>query len=141
MRKAYQLIFFGNYFYGLCAIGLALEASLQQRISIPSAAFFSFIFFTTVWFYTEAYRTEVPPKTGNERTAWYFNNRNNIAVSQWIYILIASALFLAFIIKYGTTVRQLTWLHYALFAVFPLAGMLYYGLVNIRLRDIGWLKP
>ena len=145
MKKFIQFIFFGNYFYGLCAAALAVEASLQQRIGLPHWSFFLFVFCATIWFYTESYRTEKPPATTNSRVLWYFHNRKSIAVSQFICIASVLLLFILFIAKDFQDVIGMKGLEYALFLVFPVVAFLYHGIrnraVQFNLRQIGWLKP
>ena len=43
-----RFIFFGNYFYGLCAIALSIEASLQQQYSLNSLLYYAIVFCATI---------------------------------------------------------------------------------------------
>ena len=139
-------VFFSNYFYGLCAVALSIEASLQQRIPLNSLSFYIFIFAVTALYYTRAYITDKRTNKGNPRSEWYWENRNFIAGSQ---LLLTTIVFMyAGILLYGhyDFILQLPLLHWVLLLVFPLIAGLYYGinhplLKNFRLRKIGWLKP
>ena len=139
-------VFFSNYFYGLCAVALSIEASLQQRIPLNYLSFYIFIFAVTALYYTRAYITDKRTNKGNPRSEWYWENRNFIAGSQ---LLLTTIVFMyAGILLYGhyDFILQLPLLHWVLLLVFPLIAGLYYGinhplLKNFRLRKIGWLKP
>ncbi|WP_315817496.1 hypothetical protein [Paraflavitalea speifideaquila] len=66
-----RFIFFGNYFYGLCAVALSIEASLQQQYPLNSGLYYTLVFCATILYYTRAYITEVAVETTNKRTNWY----------------------------------------------------------------------
>ena len=139
-------IFFSNYFYGLCAVALSIEASLQQRIPLNSLSFYIFIFVLTALYYIRAYITDKRTNKNNPRSEWYWENRNFITGSQ---VFLTAIVFLyAGILLYAhyNFILQLPRLHWALILIFPLIAGLYYGinhplLKNFRLRNIGWLKP
>ena len=81
-NKLVKLIFFGNYFYGLCAIGLSLEATLQQRLPLNGFLYYVFIFLAVIVFYSKAYLiTETSENSINQRSAWYLRNSSKIKMS------------------------------------------------------------
>ncbi len=137
-----KFFFFGNYFYGLCAILLSIEAILQQKINIPPVTYFCFIFCLTVVYYTKAYISEIIHSTANERTIWYVKNKNKIFNSQ-IYLTVFSAVFAVFLLpNILNQLRLLNTTDYILISIFPLFGLLYYGFTSkFSLRQTHWLKP
>jgi hypothetical protein len=141
-----RYLFFGNYFYGICAVALSIEASLQQQVPLNNALFYIFIFCVTVLYYTRAYITEKKIGSGNPRTIWYWEHRNFIFQSQILLTGIAFVYPVDLIIRrfeFIWTMPAFLW-----FAVllFPVSAALYYGINHplfsrYRLRNIGWLKP
>lgn len=137
-------IFFGNYFYGVCAVGLSVEASLQQRFPLLPLPYYLLIAGATIWFYTKAYITEQTVASGNPRTDWYIRNKVPVQWSQRLLLLLmgVSAVYLLATHE----MYPLSLLQYLLAFVFPLASYLYYGvsyqgLGHFNLRKIGWIKP
>jgi 4-hydroxybenzoate polyprenyltransferase len=142
-----RFVFFGNYFYGLCAMALAIEASLQQRYPLNGPLFFILLFAATVLYYTTAYLlTETSADSQVERSAWYARNRTLMWGSQYFFalVLLAGGAWFLFHNLSGFLNRSLAeWL---LMVVFPFTSALYYGSSHVRLRHInlrkvGWLKP
>ena len=142
-----RFIFFGNYFYGLCAVALAIEASLQQNYPINKALFYILVFSATVLYYSKAYMTtETSLDTTNERSAWYFRNRSTLWKSQALMVLIFFAGGIIFVLENRHKIADITLVESALILLFPLVAAFYYGVNHPRyrrynLRDIGWLKP
>ena len=139
-------IFFSNYFYGLCAVALSVEASLQQRIPLNSLSFYFFIFALTALYYTRAYITDKRTNKGNPRSDWYWENRNFVMGSQVFLTAIVLLYAGILLFRHYTFILQLPLLHWVLLLIFPFIAGLYYGinhpvLKNFRLRNIGWLKP
>ncbi len=146
-RPVFKTLFFGNYFYGLCAIALSVEASLQQRFPLNGIIYYVLVFAATTLYYSKAYvLTEVSPDAANVRSAWYSANRKAIVRSQYFFILL-------FIIC-GSVLLYSSWRNFAalkiyewvLIFIFPIVAVLYYGepgtfLNRYNLRNIGWLKP
>ena len=143
----FRLIFFGNYFYGLCAVALSIEASLQQRYPLNRLIFYLLVFSTTVLYYSIAYLgTEVSPDSANERSAWYAVNRRFMRGSQFFFLIVLIASSAVFFIQRWEEVFSMRIGEWALLFVFPLVSGLYYGINNrftghVNLRNVGWLKP
>ena len=145
-RKLAQVIFFGNYFYGLCIIGLSIEASLQQSSPLNSMIYYGIVFISTVLYYTRAYLPSKAVDSPNPRTRWYARNRRDILDSQrWLglVLLVLSAIYLRRYFEGVSTMPLSNWL---LLALFPFIALLYYGIDhqffgNFNLRSIGWMKP
>ncbi len=147
MKKVFKWIFYGNIFYGICAIALSIEGSLQQGLLLNGLPFYILVFCCSVMYYMFAYLSEIPfQKEYNSRLIWYRDNRNPIRILLMLLIIIS--LFTCFIIikEYWQTLFHLSLLSWLMMFVFPLVGMFYYGVNNTYfskfiLRNIGWLKP
>lgn len=142
-----KTIFFGNYFYGICAVALSIEASLQQEFPLNSILYYALVFMATVFYYTVAYVGEPTGRdVANIREAWYVRNIKGITRRQVVLaglIVLCSAWFLSNI---WAQLWQTSLTNWALIIPFPAVAAMYYG-VNTRhwgginLRKIGWLKP
>lgn len=142
----FRSLFFGNYFYGLCAVALAIEASLQQGYPPAPAYFYVIIFCATVWFYTLAYISDAKILSTNARTNWYSQNARFVTWSQRILVSVVGISVLFILVEWGEKLKFLSPVQWGLILLFPLMGMLYYGINykaihHINLRKIGWLKP
>lgn len=141
-----QSIFFANYFYGICTIGLSIEAALQQRFPLNDVFYYIALFAVTVLYYTKAYVQETSAATTNFRLLWYRRHRSFVKISQAFLILVVLA-FAAYLFKnHGEQIVHMPLLHWILILIFPLVAVLYYGVENKRLgkynlRNVGWLKP
>jgi hypothetical protein len=145
-NKVLRTIFFGNYFYGFCAVALSFEAVLQQQVPSPDFFFYLMAFCATVLFYSRAYLvTEKGASPRHIRSAWYGRNRKAINRSQLILAVFLALLVLRFIFLHWQTLLNLSGSTYALLLLFPSIAILYYGIRwrgrTYQLRHIGWLKP
>lgn len=143
-----RFLFFGNYFYGICAVALAVETSLQQHLPLNDAGFYLALFAATVLYYTKAYITdsEVLPNIANPRTAWYAQNRKMVWWSQVVLTIVVAAWLFSFLYARWAQIWQMTFLEWGLLLFFPVVAALYYGVeskqfARFNLRNIGWLKP
>lgn len=138
-----KFIFYGNYFYGICAIALSIEATLQQHFPLTNLYYFLALFCATVVYYSHAYITEIPANITNERTLWYKQNRKYVVASQVLLTLIVCVYGTIFLQNHWSSLLDITPLQILLTLIFPLVGLLYYGVSGTRysLRNIGWLKP
>jgi hypothetical protein len=141
-----KTIFFGNYFYGLCVVGLSIEAGLQQRYPLNSLVYYLVIFISTVLYYTRAYIPSKAVNSPNPRTRWYAGNKKEILVSQWILMALLLCLSAFYLYRYFDGFLHIPLSNWGLLFVFPVVAALYYGIDhslfgNINLRRIGWLKP
>ena len=137
-----KLIFFGNYFYGLCVVFLSIEAVLQQKLTLPPITYFAFVFCLTVLYYTKAYIAETLNSLSNERTVWYVSNKNKIVNTQIYLTVFVAVLGVLLLPNILTGLKKLNVKDYFLIAVFPLVGLLYYGFTaKFSLRSTHWLKP
>lgn len=137
-----SFIFFGNYFYGACAIGLCIEASLQQQYPLNGVLFYLLVFFATVVYYTKAYLYEGIADPNNRRSVWYSRNRSLVFGSQVLFtiaFIVCAVLYLPVIWPSVLSATATDWLALVLF---PSAAAMYYGLPGrYNLRRVGWLKP
>jgi hypothetical protein len=141
-----KLIFFGNYFYGICAVALAAEASLQQHYPLNEFFFYVALFAATTWYYTKAYVTEQTVLTINQRTNWYIYHKKLVKWSQRILELVLAAFSLFVLLKHAKALLPIRFPYLMLILVFPAIAGLYYGVENkiignFNLRKIGWIKP
>ncbi|MBC7652107.1 MAG: hypothetical protein H7101_10200 [Deinococcales bacterium] len=141
-----KAIFFGNYFYGLCAITLSIETALQQGIPLNTAIYYIALFAATTLYYTKAYISINTANSSNKRSVWYVTNKKLVIVSQVVLIiilLISSILLLRYMLP---NILQITLPEWVMILCVPIVAAGYYGinLPNIKrknLRSFGWLKP
>src|SRR5690606_19966411 len=112
--------FFGNYFYGICAAALAVEASLQQGYGLNPFYFYVLIFCATVWFYTLAYISDVKIIGTNERTNWYSSHARFVAGSQCLLLVILAGVGLYMIAQLWADLLFITARQWVLVLLFPL---------------------
>lgn len=146
MNGLTRFIFFGNYFYGLCAVALSMEASLQQRSPLNSIPYYILVFSATVLYYTHAYIAEPSNNPANKRSVWYNRHRRLITRSQLSLTILFIVTAVYWLITYLPHLEHINWLHIFLLLVFPLTAALYYGSASPSrsshsLRNNGWLKP
>lgn len=141
-----RFIFFGNYFYGFCAVALAIEATLQQNFPLPSPILFLLVFCVTVLYYSRAYVvTDLEGDLLNERSQWYLQNRQFVRYTQFTLLAVVILASGYVLIRYQEALLAFRTSEWLLLLVFPLFSVIYYGLPygnrRINLRNIGWLKP
>jgi 4-hydroxybenzoate polyprenyltransferase len=147
VAKVVRFIFFGNYFIGLLAIALTIEATLQLRLPFNSLAYYALIFCAPVVYYTHAYMgANRFTRSSNPRVAWFIKHQQFLRASQWLLSLISALLFLYLFFDNLHNVLQLPWFYWVLVLFILLIAFLYYGLLpayffNLNLRNTGWLKP
>ncbi|HEX2616284.1 MAG TPA: hypothetical protein VHL57_02015 [Flavobacteriales bacterium] len=140
-RRITEAVFFGNYFYGLCAVGLAVEAGLQQRVPLQPWTYYAALFLGTVVYYTHAYRWNAAVDAPDPRARWYAQNRRAIGLVQVLLTVLAGLLGWMALRDASFARASFTATHVGLLALFPLAGAAYYGLGTFDLRSVGWMKP
>ncbi len=146
MKVFIRSVLFGNYYYGLCAIALTLEASFQQSISLNSLPYYLLIYSGTVVYYTHAYIAERDTGYSNDRTHWYIQNRRFVKYSQLLLTLVFLASALCILNELGANLKNTRLLQWATLLLFPLIAAFYYGSIapgrsTNNLRKHGWLKP
>lgn len=161
--KIIEFIFFGNYFYALCVLSLAIESSLQQSIGLNKLVFYLLIASSTILYYTYAYMGKIsikiafwgreikltPPTSYhyyNQRTEWYQRNDRLLNITQLIFLLVALGCALHLSILDYQHIFSLYISEWIMLLSVPVVGLLYYGnayfpIFKINLRKSGWLKP
>lgn len=143
--KLQELIFFGNYFYGICAVALSVEATLQQRFPLNGFLYFFIVFISTVLYYSYPYIRKTTRFSTNPRTNWYTRNYSLMWWNQLIITIILFSFFIWFAWNYWAEILQMSFIQWSLIFIFPVVAALYYGSGKLfpkyTLRKIGWLKP
>lgn len=145
--KVIKFVFFGNYFIGLLAIALNIEASLTLDVPFNSLAYYVLIFCAPVAYYNYAYMGAIKFSTSsNPRSEWFIKHKKFLKINQWI--LVCTSIFLILYLSLTNFKSILDLPFYYWFVVFLMFGVaaLYYGLLpnrffDINLRKTGWLKP
>lgn len=145
VQSAIKAFFFGNYFYGLCAVALSIEAALQQQYPLNALYYYILVFALTVWFYTLAYVNVKSFRTSkNPRTNWYIQNRTFVRYSQQLCLFVSIAISLYILYAHWHELWHISLNQLLPLLLTPLAASFYYGLSflpDYNLRKIGWLKP
>lgn len=143
----FQFLFFGNYFYGFCAVALAIESSLQQNLPLNCFSFYLFLFVTTLLYYNLAFsKIDQPGKEENPRLHWHQIHLKERRVLQAFYHLLLLYLTIQHV---QILIQKLAYFcphEIFLLFLFPCTAVLYYGISTRyfstgNLRNIGWLKP
>ena len=143
LKAIKEQVFYGNWFYGVCAVALSIEASVQQFIPLNNLLYYIFVFAATVIYYSKAYlNTTVNVDSENERTSWYFKHQKSNKIKQWLLA------FLLIIISFmmgnhiGNSWMHLSVIEYSVILFFPFVALGYYGFgYCFNLRTNGWSKP
>lgn len=144
IRSIVQGFFYGNYFYGLCAVALSIEATLQQVYPLASLDYYLAIFALTTWYYTLPYVKGEEGIVKDLRASWYQRHRNWVRGSQHAFLLICCGYALYFLLRYGTLMLRMSGGQWVLALSVPFLGLAYYGISfseQYNLRKIGVLKP
>ncbi|HEX7902765.1 MAG TPA: hypothetical protein VF487_02720 [Chitinophagaceae bacterium] len=144
-NKILEYIFYSNYFYGLCAVTLSIEASLQQRIPLNGFLYFFLVFITTVLYYSYPYVRACSVISNNLRTNWYTRHYGLMRWNQVVCMIILLLSTILFITHYTKELVSMPLHHWVLIFIFPLVAAFYYG-VNFlsgkfNLRKLGCAKP
>lgn len=136
--RAAEFIFYGNYFYGFCAVIQAIEATVQQRLPLNSFYYYVATFTATVLFYNYPYLRRRLSRGTHPHTVWVIQHYDLLRASQRVFASIFLAIGACFVFQHAKEISEMTALCWFLTVIFPLVAMMYYG---IRLRRIGLLKP
>jgi len=145
--KILKFIFFGNYFVGLLAVALTIEATVQLNVPFNSLAYYVLLFLSPIVYYTYAYMgASKGPHPENPRTAWYADHSRFIYWSQLIFCSICCGIIVCMAYNDYLAILNLPLQYWIIVGVIIGAAILYYGLVplvffNLNLRNTGWLKP
>jgi hypothetical protein len=143
-HKLLDFIFYSNYFYGICAVALSVEAMAQQHLPLNSLWYFFLVFMTTVLYYAYPY-IKKSAHCNNPRTNWYNRNYTMMRWNQVVITIILSTALILFIIFQWKHLLSVTIIQWSAILIFPIIAALYYGLHSVfgkyNLRKTGWLKP
>jgi hypothetical protein len=145
--KVIRFIFFGNYFIGILAIALTIEATLQLGVPFNSLAYYALIFCAPIVYYTHAYMGALRlTRSSNPRVAWYIKHQEFLKWSQRLLSMISVAIFLVLFTGNFQQILQLPAGYWLIVLCMLGVAFLYYGLLpsyffNLNLRNTGWLKP
>ncbi|MGV3636408.1 MAG: hypothetical protein ACO1NQ_02050 [Flavobacteriales bacterium] len=129
--------FYGNWFIGLCAVALGIEAAWQQQVPLNGPAYHLMIFFGCVAFYNHAYRAYLQVPGDDDRARWFATHAPRQRIVQTVLIFLVAALIL---IQYDVVLAVDAWGLVSI-AVFVLVAAAYYGSKTKALRNAGPLKP
>lgn len=144
--KIIRFIFFGNYFVGLLAVALTLEATQQLRLPYNSINYYLLLFLAPTIYYTYAYnKISAKPSLNNPRSQWYFKHRVFINWSQGILFTLCIGLALSLLYQNYNNILNLPLSYWLAIGIVTFAGGLYYRLLpksilKFNLRNTGWLK-
>ncbi len=143
MKSFKEYFFYGNWFYGVCAVALSIEASVQQFVSLNMFIYYAAILIVTVVYYNKAYINVSLLKTSdNPRTIWYIQHHKFMIIAQWILSFLL--VIISFIAgdKLGDIYKLLSGIDWVVLLIFPLVALGYYGFgYCFNLRNNGWTKP
>ncbi len=141
-----QAIFFGNYFYGICAVTLSIEAAFQQFVPLNHIVYYVLVFAATVLYYTYAYISINTADPNNKRSVWYVANKKAVVFSQ-IFLTLVFIVCSGILLKdIWQNILRISLVEWAIILLFPIVSAFYYG-INLptfhskNLRSLGWLKP
>jgi len=146
LGKIVKFIFFGNYFVGILAVALTLEAALQLRLPFNSLNYYLLLFLAPTIYYTYAYnKVSNQPSTTNLRTQWYFEHKKLITRSQLVLFAVCIILALNLLYQNIDHFLSLPLGYWLAIIIMVIAAGLYYGLLpksflKFNLRNTGWLK-
>jgi hypothetical protein len=140
-----EWIFYGNFFYGICAVAQAIEATLQQRVPLNAWWFYFMLFAATVLFYNYPYARKQTKAGNNPRTAWNIKHYHFLYRNQVILTFVLLGAMVLFLYHYYRLILHMSLMQWFLVLLFPVVAGLYYG-SNVlskryNLRSIGLLKP
>ncbi|MCW3116913.1 MAG: hypothetical protein JWM28_995 [Chitinophagaceae bacterium] len=144
--KIIKFFFFANYFIGILAIALSIEAVVQLELPFNSAFYYLLLFCATVVYYTYAYTRPLTYAVSiNPRTEWYSNHRNFIKQSQLLLLCLCVASGIYIVGNNYKNILGLPLPYWLILFIIPASALLYYGLLPqsflmLNLRNTGWVK-
>ena len=146
MSKIVRFIFFGNYFVGILAVALTLEATLQLRLPFNSINYYLLLFLAPTIYYTYAYnKVSNQPLATNARAQWYSKHKKFINRSQVMLSVICILLSVNLLYNNFSNFLNLPIIYWTAIFIIIISAVLYYGLlpksfINFNLRNTGWIK-
>lgn len=144
--KIIRFIFFGNYFVGVLAVALTLEATQQLRLPYNSVNYYLLLFLAPTIYYTYAYnKVSTAPSATNPRNEWYYNHKTFINWSQGLLFSVCLVFCINLLYQNIHNISRLPLSYWVAIVLIASAGGLYYGLLpksflKFNLRNTGWFK-
>ncbi len=133
--------FYGNWFIGLCAVALGVEAAMQQEVPLNGVWYHALVYVACVVFYNHAYRSAVADQAMDDRVRWHARRSTSQRVVRTVLVALLVIGSGAAIVAFRRELLAASTLQWSLLLVFPLVAMAYYGAGGHALRNIGWCKP
>lgn len=133
--------FYGNWFIGLCAVALGVEAAMQQQVPLNGPWYHAIVFLACVAFYNHAYRDLARTGAGDDRARWYALHGHQQRTVQFVILGVLCIALLWSWVRFQGRPLHMDAHHLLTLLVFPFVGFAYYGIRGASLRRIGWLKP
>ncbi len=144
-KKVIEFIFYGNYFYGFCAVSILLETVIQLNLSLDGLLIYFMAFIATILFYNYPYARRHSATSNNPRTKWFVRHHRFVIINQIAFTIALLLCFIWLAITYQQEIKNLDGTRWILLLIFPMIGAMYYGANFLprqyNLRRIGWLKP
>lgn len=138
-----KAFFWGNYFYGICAVALVIETNSRFYYTLDAYSFLFLIFFIPVFYYNKSFlignrKTRLE---ADERSIYLKDNiQKTNEIKQFLNILAILSGILLLKNNYLNLLNiQISTILLLIF--FLLIAIFYYGIKDKNLRQIGWLKP
>ena len=133
--------FYGNWFIGLCAVALGMEAAVQQQTPLNGPWYHVMVFLACVAFYNHAYRELASTGATDDRARWYVDHGRQQRLVQFSIVgVLCLALFWSWV-RFRERPLHMDAHHLLTLLVFRFVGFAYYGIRGASLRRVGWLKP
>jgi 4-hydroxybenzoate polyprenyltransferase len=136
-------LFYGHYFYGLCAAAQVAETTAQ--LALPQNWWlYCLSFVVTTLFYNYPYSRPGANST-DPRVIWHARHRRGWRWIQRATLVMVFVLVAWMLWRHHDALQHMTVIEWAALLVFPAVGALYYRVPRLSprlsLRRVGWLKP
>lgn len=143
--KLSEVFFYGNYFYGICAVSQAIENTMKQGFPLNGLGYYFITFAATLFYYNYPYVRKYSNESTDARTNWYRRNYSFVRWNQFCLFIILVSSLIVFVSLHHAAIRRMNTIQWFLVFLFPVVAAMYYGLnffsAKYNLRKIGWLKP
>ncbi|MBK9284422.1 MAG: hypothetical protein IPM51_08880 [Sphingobacteriaceae bacterium] len=137
-----QFLLFGNFFVGICAVGLSIETSYRQNLALNPIYYYLLVFSGTALYYTKAFLHKSSGYPDNERDQWYSKNKKLTLFTQFFFIGILLICGILFFASNSNKISELNSIQLFMLLLFPFVALLYYGINSkLNIRKYGQLKP
>jgi len=145
LQRFVRLVFYGNYFYGICAVALVLETLALLKVPYRGYLAYAIAFVATTLFYSYPYARNYTSPSTNPRTTWYIINHSLVVKTQIALTILLSVFLTMVLLNHLDQIKGMSNKQWSLCLIFPVSGAMYYGAnfisAKYNLRRIGWLKP